>query len=164
MFRPTGPTNGPRGPLAQRAQGPFGPKRGPRIRKYQSCAVKTMQDAVVNIPKGAICCKLRPKTISGWIGNTLGNLHAYGQYRNIWDPDHLWCLVTMPVINYQCEWCCRVKSTLRMSWPVLCGFHVQTQRSSDAKPVGLQPTSAAKLHMEHQTAFGWCPLTSAWLQ
>ena len=40
-----------------------GPKCGPQGQKYQSCALKSMQKTVVNIPNGAICCKSWPKTI-----------------------------------------------------------------------------------------------------
>ena len=52
---------GPKGPRAQRAQGPKGALGPKRVQNIKVPPRKTMQNAPVNIPNGAICCKSLPK-------------------------------------------------------------------------------------------------------
>ena len=55
------------------------PKMVPGIENTKLAYSKTMQNPVVGIANGAICCKLWPKTISGWMGQNLCNKNDLGR-------------------------------------------------------------------------------------
>ena len=50
---------------------------------------KTMQNPVVDTPNGAICCKLWPKTILGWVGQNLEEMCLQTRYLLCLQTRHL---------------------------------------------------------------------------
>ena len=61
----------PAGTLQDPNLGPGSPKISSAIENTKLACQETMQNPVVDIPNGAICCKLWPKAISDWVWQNL---------------------------------------------------------------------------------------------